>query len=798
MELQTGYKIRGHYEIVKSLGQGGFGIVYLVKDLDRLREYKVIKELFAREFSNRAKDGLTVVNKRNTEILFQKIKEDIEREINILSKLDNKNIIKADGFFEENSTVYSIMEFIEGEDLEKYLEHHSFNEVEAKDLLKQLIHGLKEIHNQNIIHRDIKPNNIIKANNGVYKIIDFTTNRSYSDGAITTVTGFQNKLYTPPELVQQKNTTIGNYSDIYSLGMTLVSILVKDRNTLPMLVDRFIENSEFIRLIDTLDVSRNFKLVLIKMTELKAENRFQNLEEIEKRLFQTFKRKNKFNTKKRVENIETEFIDNISEKEIEPKSSWFKKIVINSLFLGSLASAGYLYLHQELIPQSIISLLVAPKPFSQENIEAFLEEYMELEEQDRAEDTLPYFAPLTNFYNRENMTHEAIYQSKNAFYKKWFKRKFELLDVSITRRYKEEGISYCEITRKMRWEHTSNSRFMSGIAIESVILKQFKDTFQIVSIGNIKNKINKSISLVEPKIEKHSFIQRVKPKNKGLEACQKISYRGRFFSDKALNTCKKVTSITGQAFVARAIFQLGDEERGLLKFRRLSYDLMEKCDQGSSNACNLLGFYFLEKKEYQKSSKYYQKGCDLNSAFGCSWMGYLYENAKGVSQNFNHAINLYSKGCRGNNEFGCSSLGGMYLHAKGTEQDYEKALSFYTKGCKLGSNFGCSNLAYMYKTGKGVEKNYTMAVEFYKKGCKLGSNFGCTDLGYMYKNGLGCDKDFVRAKEVYSKACILDEKRGCYSLAEMYKKGQGGKVDLIKAKKSYRKSCNLGYNKACI
>ena len=345
IHLPIGFTIGNHFEVVKILGQGGFGIVYLVKDIERFDELMVVKELFAREFSIREQDGVTVYNKEeNTKNIFEKIKDDIRREVDTLRYISNENIIQAYGYFEENSTIYSIMEYIQGQDLEKYLEENSFNETKAKELLKQMIHGLKDIHIRNIIHRDIKPNNIIRTNSGVYKIIDFTTNRTYSDGAITTITGFQNRLYTPPELVQQKNTTIGNYSDIYSLGITLVSLLVKERDSLPMLMDRFIDNRDFIKVVNGLKISDKFKQVILKMTELKPKDRFQSLEEIEQILFKKFK------DRKRVKNIETTVDYNRplrpKLKEPEPtelpssSDSWFKNLIIFVIF-SLIGFGGY-------------------------------------------------------------------------------------------------------------------------------------------------------------------------------------------------------------------------------------------------------------------------------------------------------------------------------------------------------------------------------------------------------------------------------------------------------------------------
>jgi len=303
--LEIGYKIGTHYEIQEVLGQGGFGIVYLVKDKHQLDKTLVVKELFSKEFSFRNRDSNTVSNKTKAQNIFKKIKEGIIREVNILSKIRNPNVVEAYGHLEENNTTYSIMEYIDGIDLGKYLKDRGvFDEDEAKNLLRQLINGLKEIHNQNIIHRDIKPNNIMRTPNGIYKMIDFSTNKKYSDDNITAITGFTNHIFTSPEL-QETRAVIGKFSDIYSIGMTLLRVLSTEEK-LPNLTDRLTDESKndsnFYHYINILDISEEFKQIIKKMTALKAINRYQSLEEIEEALLKAERKEKKISH----ESIKTE------------------------------------------------------------------------------------------------------------------------------------------------------------------------------------------------------------------------------------------------------------------------------------------------------------------------------------------------------------------------------------------------------------------------------------------------------------------------------------------------------------
>jgi serine/threonine protein kinase len=330
--LAIGYKIGGHYKIIKVLGQGGFGIVYLVEDIHRLNALFVIKELFSRDFSFRHRDGQSVYNKAEAKQIFAKIKDDIISEVNILQKIRDKNIVEAYGYFEDNNTLYSVMEFIDGVDLDKYLKKvPPFTEDEAKDLLLQISSGIEKIHDINILHRDIKPSNIMRTKDGIYKLIDFTTNRTYVDNQLTTVTAFQSPIYTPPELSGNQKAIIGKFSDIYSIGMTICRVLAEDEETLPNITDRLINDNEFQTTIDRLDIDDNFKGILRKMTEIAPEDRFQDLKDIEKLL-----------NSNQITQPSNKEIKEEPKKESSKSKSWFNIIAL-VLSITLLGLGGYAY-----------------------------------------------------------------------------------------------------------------------------------------------------------------------------------------------------------------------------------------------------------------------------------------------------------------------------------------------------------------------------------------------------------------------------------------------------------------------
>jgi len=243
------------------------------------------------------------------------------------------------------------MEFIYGVDLMEYIKTNLFNEESVKELLFQLIDGLKELHSQNIIHRDIKPQNIMRTNDGVYKFIDFTNNKIYTDDTIT-ISRIESKGYTPPELMKER-ARIGTYSDIYSLGMTLYRIL-SSKNP-PNLADRTPSDNYFQKKIDSLNIHNDFKNIIKKMTELESENRFQNLEEIEKKINFIQEKNLKIRKQKKLPLLASE--KTIQKKQRESRSIWD---ILFLIFFPLFIVAGILFLlHQTLDENKELGLIFA-------------------------------------------------------------------------------------------------------------------------------------------------------------------------------------------------------------------------------------------------------------------------------------------------------------------------------------------------------------------------------------------------------------------------------------------------------
>jgi WD40 repeat protein/tRNA A-37 threonylcarbamoyl transferase component Bud32 len=200
--------------VIKLLGQGGFGRTYLAEDRDKLNEQCVVKQ-FVPMIQGTA--GL------------QKALELFEREAKQLQQLGHHPQIPALwAYFSENNQLYLIQQYIEGETLDKILQKQGvWTEQQVKELLISLLPVLKFIHQQKVIHRDLKPDNIMRRGNGEYVLIDFGVAKDLSGTVVYTQVGTRVGSHGYASREQMQGGEAYPATDLYSLGATCFYLLTK-------------------------------------------------------------------------------------------------------------------------------------------------------------------------------------------------------------------------------------------------------------------------------------------------------------------------------------------------------------------------------------------------------------------------------------------------------------------------------------------------------------------------------------------------------------------------------------------
>lgn len=205
MDELLGKKIE-NYKIVSVLGKGGMGIVYKAYDT-KLERYVAIKMLSSQLFSK------------------ERFVERFKREAKNQAKLSHPNIVTVFGFIEYQGILGIVMEYIEGESLEKLIfKQGRVHLYDAVYVMKQILAGIGYAHAKGFVHRDIKPSNIIFNAEGVAKIMDFGISKSLFEKSFTkTGAKIGTIYYMSPEQIRGDELT--HHTDIYSLGCTFYEML---------------------------------------------------------------------------------------------------------------------------------------------------------------------------------------------------------------------------------------------------------------------------------------------------------------------------------------------------------------------------------------------------------------------------------------------------------------------------------------------------------------------------------------------------------------------------------------------
>lgn len=221
--LLPGTLLNGRYRIGKVLGEGGFGITYIGRDI-KLDTKVAVKEYYPNGLVNRNNTfSPTVICSvsGDKEEFFINGRKKFVKEARILAKFSNEpGIVEVRDFFEGNNTAYIIMEYLDGQDLKQYLKTNGTLSVsKAIQTLIPVMKSLTEIHKHGLLHRDISPDNIRLTPNGV-KLLDFGAAREMTTQFNQSISVMLKPGYAPEEQYRSKGVQ-GPWTDVYAVCATL-------------------------------------------------------------------------------------------------------------------------------------------------------------------------------------------------------------------------------------------------------------------------------------------------------------------------------------------------------------------------------------------------------------------------------------------------------------------------------------------------------------------------------------------------------------------------------------------------
>lgn len=273
-ELQPDTTLNGgKYVIEKKIGDGGFGIAYRAKQAV-LNRTVCIKEYFLSGYCVRNTQDVTVHFQGIDADFFEKYRKAFVKEAQILAKLHHPGVVEVIDIFDENNTSYMVMPFIEGPSLQSIVEQKGpMSYPEAVNYMAQIAGAVGYIHDHHILHRDIKPNNILITSDYKAVLIDFGSAREYIEDKTQAFTSMVSHGYAPPEQYTRTSRK-GSYTDIYALGATLYFVLTgkEPLEAAARLTEELVEPR---KLNPSIPLEGN--RTILKAMRLKREERYQSV-----------------------------------------------------------------------------------------------------------------------------------------------------------------------------------------------------------------------------------------------------------------------------------------------------------------------------------------------------------------------------------------------------------------------------------------------------------------------------------------------------------------------------------------
>lgn len=261
-------RFRDRYQILRMLGRGGFGVTYLAKDVSLPSEPLCVIKLLCPKVSN--------------PMVLQRASQRFEREAKILSQLgSHAQIPQLLDYFQVDGEFYLVQEYIRGRTIAKEIRSKgTLSELEVKQFLREILPVISYVHEQQVIHRDIKPPNIIRCqDDGRLVLIDFGAvkeqfvhvSQNTQKGATTHFVGTLG--FAPPEQLALRATFS---SDLFALGVTCLYMLTGK----PPMEFSYDAATGEVSWQDHVEVSEHFAKILDKMLMVSVRDRYQSAEEI--------------------------------------------------------------------------------------------------------------------------------------------------------------------------------------------------------------------------------------------------------------------------------------------------------------------------------------------------------------------------------------------------------------------------------------------------------------------------------------------------------------------------------------
>ena len=684
------------------LGQGGFGITYLAVDC-RTNAQVVIKENLPTFYAVRD-DATLYVRPLAVEDAVENYTHTLRRfvdEARILAHLNHPNIVRVLDAFEALGTAYYVMPYIEAKELHRVIPTEAVNEAWLLPILTALLSALDYLHGQNLLHRDLKPGNILLQADGTPILIDFGTARALQTERSATMVGTPG--YTPLEQITPHGKR-GPWTDIYALGATCYRLITGVLP--PQAVERIDVEDPYRPLASRAELLTRFSPALLgsidKALSVRANARWQSAREWSTALAAP------------------------AGVQVSPQST-SSEVGKNRLPLIL----------------SLLTLLLIGGGYG-------VYAYLDAEEQEHL--------------NAEQAFAEAkrVAQEQAECLKREAAARLVREEAERLKREEAESRLALEEAERLKREEEAERESREAEAQKARAEAACAEYIQTVLVAHAGAPLPKKNAIPIP--EEEGLVQTLQELSaQGDHDAEFVfsvllEHGLNMQPDKtqALQMLRKAAEgDNAQARVALAKrYETGtgvpkDAAEAVKWYRKAA-------EQGYAEAQAQLGNCYRHAigvaKNHDEAVKWFRKAAEQGNAMGQNCLGACYYGGDGVAKDVDEALKWIRRAAEQGHTAAQYSLGYCYHQGIGVIKDHVEGVRWYLKAAEQGDATGQYSLGYCYHQGIGVAKDNVEAVKWFRKAAEQGNAKAQQSMGYCYANGLGVRKDSAQAIEWYRKS----------------------------------------------
>ncbi len=822
--------ILSHYEWDPEkdlIAEGGFAEVFKAKDLNATNRWVALK--IYKEAVSRGTTGSTGQKKYSLEQEFAKI--DGLSHTNIITFYGLEYIEHKDAMDRVASYPVIIMEYA-GEGTLKDLSAKKLSDEELRQIIISIVRAVEYLHNQGVIHRDLKPGNVLfsKDRNGklVAKITDFgiskdvlgdkTIEQSFTEGVGT-------PHYMAPEQFFKKkfglNGEVSERTDIWAIGVILYLLLTGKRPFGHGIKDYELIRDEITeKELDLSEVPENFKNIIASCLEKEAGKRTNSATEL-LQLLEPNKTNGTTINKSFSVNEEDEVTvfpstsnttNSHNQQPSKNKNKTLRNVLIIGLFVIISGFGGFKWYQNSKANE----LLSTAWDYYKKG--KFKEAYSNYDDASRYNSGKAYYylalmneqgrGIARNYQKSQEYADKAIDLDYDmaAFYQGDMYRYGWGVPVDSVKAIKYYKQSLTQI-KKLANKDDAEAMHLYGLLLVNPALKMV-DSMR--SFEMVKKAANKGHPIAKSNLA--NWYQRGVGIQKNCDETLRLYTEGLDINfDRSINGLGSLyfygcDDIVQDYEKALEYYKIAAKQNNILSQNSIGYiyqygkgevpvDLDEALvwytrasDGDHIPAFNNLGLIYKEKKKFEKAKKWYLKAAKKNNKYGAYNLAGLYNNDEYKKKNIDSSNYWYRKASILRHTGAQVQLGYNFHIGRGLEKSMDSAFYWYNKSVMQGYKVGQFNLGVMYENGDLGEKNYVKAKEWYEKAAAQDYVSADHAIGNLYYNGRGVPKDYSEAGKWYKKAVDKGNSSSQYMLGFMFEKGQGRQKNYYKAKDLYMKA----------